>query len=378
MTIHSLASLLPPSLRRTLRAIVDAPGRWAFRRALRRVSFKLPTGETVLSFGGAIPRKKGAVVHGGRVKLGHLERAFPEGRESYNILYLVSSAIPRHALELVKHAQSHGVKFVWNQNGVGFPAWAGGDSEEVNGPMRKLRERADFVVYQSVFCRESAERFLGHSTSGSAVLYNPVDLEMFRPAATPPPAEPWHLLAAGTHMEAERVTRAIETIAELRRRGCKALLTVAGQFRWPRAHEEIREAIRREEVDKWIYLRPAYSQDEAVQMLQSAHILLHLKYHDPCPTAVVEALACGVPVIGSKSGGLSELLGADVGEVLPVSQSWDQRHYPDAADLAVAVQRIMTSWPERSVAARAHAEQHFDHREWVERHREIFERLLAA
>ena len=150
------------------------------------------------------------------------------------------------------------------------------------------------------------------------------------------------------------------------------MLTVAGQFRWPRAPEEIRDAIRREEMEKWICLRPAYSQEEAVQMLQSAHILLHLKYHDPSPTAVVEALACGVPVIGSASGGLPELLGGDGGELLPIPHDWARRHYPNAADLAVAVQRIMASWPERSAAARARAEKHFDHREWVERHREIF------
>ena len=106
-------------------ALLVRPGDGYFGARLRRGRFTLAQGGPLLNFGGAIPRKKGAVLHGGRVKLGHLERAFPEGRDSYNILYLVSSAIPRHALDLVKFAQSHGVKFVWNQNGVGFPAWAG-------------------------------------------------------------------------------------------------------------------------------------------------------------------------------------------------------------------------------------------------------------
>jgi glycosyltransferase involved in cell wall biosynthesis len=361
-----------------LRAVADAPSRQAFRRALESADFRLAEGGPALNFGAALPREGGALLHGGKVKLAHLDRAFPESRESWNLLYLVSSAIQRHALELVDFAQAGGAKFVWNQNGVGFPGWAGAEAEDFNGPMRKLRSRADFIVYQSRFCQESADRFLGPAKAGHAILFNPVDLAMFRPAASPPDQKIWRLLAAGTHMEPERVTRAIETLAELRRRGHSAELSVAGRFLWRNADEEIADAIERTNVAEWIRLRPTYSQAEAVAMLQRSHLLLHLKYHDPCPTAVIEALACGVPVIGSHSGGLPELLGADGGELLDVPQSWDTRFYPGASELADAVEKVMAVWEARSASARAHAEKHFDHRAWVQRHREIFEQLLKT
>jgi len=155
-------------------------------------------------------------------------------------------------------------------------------------------------------------------------------------------------------------------------------LTVAGQFRWPNAQEEIRSAISRTGGESWIHLRAAYSQEEAVEMLQRSHVLIHLKYHDPCPTAVIEAMACAVPVLGSHSGGLPELLGDDGGVLLPIEQSWETRHYPEAGELADAVETIMTDWSARSAKARTQAERNFDHRAWVERHREIFEGLLVT
>ena len=141
-------------------ALLRLPSRLAFRRALSRRPIALPRGAPALSYGGVLPREPGAIVAGGRVKLRHLDRAFPE-QEHFNVLYLVSSAVPPHAGELVRWAKARGAKLVWNQNGVAFPAWAGRRFAETNRPMAELRRLADFVVYQSEFCRESADRFLG-------------------------------------------------------------------------------------------------------------------------------------------------------------------------------------------------------------------------
>ena len=373
---NRLAALLPRPARRALRAALDWPADRAFAGRLRASAFQLPTGEPVLSYGAALTRESGAVVHGGRVKLTHLDRAFSENASAFNLLYMVSSAIPPHARELVRFAKERGVKFVWNQNGVGFPGWAGADAEDFNGPMRTLRAQADFVVYQSRFCQESAERFLGPAHCASEVLYNPVDLAQFCPAPAPPELETWRLLAAGTHMEAERVTRAIATLAELRRRGRRAELTVAGEFRWSGAASQVSTAIERAGMAEWVRLRPAYSQAEAVALLQGSHVLLHLKYADPCPTAVVEALACGVPVVGSRSGGLPELLGEEGSELLEVPASWLVRFYPAADVVADAVENVMRVWPEASGRARARAVRLFGHEPWVCRHGELFHELL--
>jgi glycosyltransferase involved in cell wall biosynthesis len=354
----------------------EFPARWRFRRELQHRTLTLPEALT-LSFGEPAASLEG-LVHGGRVKLLQLAKTFPRDERNFNLLYLVSSAIPPHAEDLVTWARRHGAKFVWNQNGVGFPAWAGARTRAVNRPMARLRAQADFIVYQSDFCRISAERYLGPASAPFEVLVNPVDLDSFSPAPRPPPLETIQLLAAGTHNQSFRVLGGLETLRRLRAAGHDAHLTIAGKLGWPGGTADVSLAIVTAGLTDHVTHLPAFSQGEAVDLLRASHILLHLKYHDPCPTMVIEALACGVPVVGSRSGGLPELIGPNAGALLEVPLSWRRAAYPKPAVIVKAVETIVASWPQFHEAARARAERMFSANAWVEAHRRIFERVLQA
>jgi glycosyltransferase involved in cell wall biosynthesis len=358
------------------RELKELPARLRYRRALEQRLLAPPTCEPALSYGDVLPRGPGAIIHGGKVKLLPLQERFHE-REQFNLLYLVSSAPPPYALDLVRWAKRCGALLVWNQNGVAFPAWAGKRVDFFNRPMAPLLHEADFVVYQSEFCRASADHFLGPVKAPSAILFNPVDLETFAPAAEPPPLDHWELLAAGTHHQPRRVIIPIEVLAQLRRAGHPARLTIAGELRWPNARAEVDEAIAHRGVADAVRFLPPFTRSEAPRLFRHAHVLLHLKYHDPCPTVVIESLASGVPVIGSRSGGMHELVGDEGGELLEVPLSWEEAAGPNAQAVAQAVERIFRDWPARSRAARARAERLFNQKTWVARHEEIFGHLLA-
>ena len=191
------------------------------------------------------------------------------------------------------------------------------------------------------------------------------------------PIKTWRLLTAGTHYQPARVLGPIEALGHLRDAGCPAHLTVAGALRWPEAAAEVQAAIERLDLREAVTLRPAFTQAEAIVLYHEAHVLLHAKYHDPCPTVVIEALACGLPVIGSRSGGMPELVGDDGGELIDVPLSWDQPAAPEPEQIANAVMRTIPNWPARSRAARARAERLFDAGSWVAEHRHIFESLIT-
>ncbi|HEY5812623.1 MAG TPA: hypothetical protein VIT23_08215, partial [Terrimicrobiaceae bacterium] len=97
----------------------------------------------IVSFGGVLAR--GGLIHGGAIKLLHLRAAFDTNEKSFNLLYLVSSTPPIFAEDLLNRCQRLGISFVWNQNGVAYPGWAGKDVKRHNEPMRRLRTRADYV-----------------------------------------------------------------------------------------------------------------------------------------------------------------------------------------------------------------------------------------
>lgn len=352
-------------------------GRMRHRRALAATRVAVPHDGVRVSYGGVLPSGGPTVLRGGRVKLLHLEAAFPDSPLTFNVLYLVSSAQPPYVDELARWARRQGIRVVWNQDGVAYPAWAGRAAAALNATMRAAMRHADYVLYQSEFCRASAARFLGLPPAPSEVLPNCVDTERFRPGAAPPPAPPWTLLAAGSHQHPGRVLRAIEVLAELRRRGRGARLLVAGMLDWPDAAADVARAAAAHGVASAVEVRPPYTQEEAPALFRQAHILVHLKYKDPCPTVVIEALACGVPVVGSRSGGLPELVGEDAGCLVDVPDSWEQLHLPDARVTADAVERILGDLGPWRAAARRRATERFAREGWVERHRAIFHRVTG-
>jgi len=328
----------------------------------------------VLGIGDILNNKR--CIHGGAVKLLALRDAFPLNEKKYNLLYLVSSAQPPCAQDLVIKARQAGVSFVWNQNGVGYPAWAGSKVERYNAPMRYLRSLADYVIYQSAFCRDSAEHFLGSYAGPSEILFNPIDLKKFSPASKRPPICPLRLLTLGTHGYKERIFSTLHCLKLVSEFDPHVTLTIAGKCAWSHGARSVYEEIKRLGLCSRVKVLPAFTQDEAVGLYQAHHIVLHPKYLDPCPTVVMEALACGCPVVGSASGGVTELVSQESGVLIKAPVDWHTMITPTGSELAEAVVKIMSDFETYARVARARAEALFDRQHWLARHRKIFEQLI--
>jgi len=368
------ASWIPWQLREALWSTLD----WRERAAARRAFLSICrwSGEGIRTgFGGILD--DGRPIHGGAVKLLPLREAFGAGDGPFNILYAVSSCQPRCAEQLFEKCRNEGIRIVWNQNGVAYPAWAGSESERFNRPMRRLREMADFVVNQSEFCEVSAKRFLGPCDKPSAILYNPVDLVAFSPLSGREGSDSGsvRLLAAGTHGTRDRVTCVLDALRELRAGGIDATLTVAGNFQWSGGEEDFVRESERLGIANSVQRTPRFSQSDAPALYRNHDLLLHPKYMDPCPTVVLEALACGLPVVGSMSGGMPELVPETCGTLIEAPLDWDIRHTPSGLQIADAVAALLPRLGEVSAAARRHAEARFAVGPWVGAHGTIFRSL---
>ena len=294
-------------------------------------SIRVITGkEAVLNYGLMEERSSSRLPIGGEIKLIPLKERYPEHWNDFNLIYLVSSALPPRAEEIVTSAKREGALLVWNQNGVAYPGCYGDFYPWFNLRMAALRSQADFIVNQSEFSRISADRYLGEASKPSTICFNPVDTTLFSPRERLPDREPLQILAAGTSLAFYRTKSAIDTLRD------------------------------------------------APGIYQRAHLLLHTKFNDPCPTVPIEAMSCGLPVVGTHSGGMPELVPKQCGVLVPVVNGWERDVPGDPVDLADAVECVMGDHAAMAAASRSHALQFFDLRSWLERHDGIFRRLLDA
>ncbi len=368
-----LAFAAPYQAAAWLSRLRKAPARLSYERSLEALP-KAGGSDLKLNLGRA-PSPEDRVVIGGAVKLLALKERFGEWAD-FNCLYLVSSALPPFAESLVRAAKRSGIKIVWNQNGIAYPGWCGPRYPWFNEPMARLLPLADYVVYQSEFCRRSAHYFLGVEAKNYEILFNPVDTSLFAPVSRE--LTGWRLLAAGTSHNFYRTKSAIDCLSVLRLRGRAAHLTITGEMKWPNGESEVRDYVRAVGLVDAVTFRPAFTRDQAPEVYRDAHVLLHPKDKDPCPTVPIEAMACGLPVVGSRSGGMPELVPEICGRLVTVEESWSYDHAPDPVRMADGVEEVMADYVAFSEAARTHAVKVFDEKLWLDRHAVIFEKVLTA
>lgn len=323
------------------------------------------------------------VDHGGMVKLQHMQASLPNTLppDPCSAIYLVSSRPPPAVDALLAAARRARVPMVWNQNGVAYPAWCPSDPEAVNAPMRRGLGAAERVLYQSAFCKASADRFVGPCPGRWEILHNPVDVEWFRPAAQPAARERTRLLCAGNQHAAYRVRSALDALRCLVDAGLDAEIGFTGVLGWEAP------ARCRREVDAWVAERGladrvrwlgSYSQRQAPELYRDADLLLHTKVNDPCPGVVLEALASGLPVVHAASGGVPELVGSEAGIGVPDGSTWTADVPAQPERLADAVLRVLAERDRYAAAARRRAVERFSLAAWLGRHREIFRELAAG
>ena len=314
----------------------------------------------------------GDVVSGGAVKFTRLAEALPNEPRRWNVLYLGSSSMPADARVLTAVAAARRARFAWNQDGVLYPGLHDPRWEEMNQGLARMLRSADHVFFQSAFCKESADRFCGERREPWEILHNAADTTAFVPAPERRDSE-LTLLLGGSQYQRYRVEAAIRTLALLP----DARLLVTGALSFDPDAERITLALADElGVRDRLELVGPYAQADAPALMQRAHLLLHTKYNDPCPGIVIEAMACGLPIVYSASGGVPELVGDEAGIGVPAPHDFDRDHPPAPEELAAAVRDVVARLDTFARAARERAVARFDIRPWVERHREVFAELV--
>ncbi len=241
------------------------------------------------------------------------------------------------------------------------------------------RYLATTIVYQSQFARQWWERVYGAIYQPQRVIYNGVNLSLFSPYGEHQrPSDRLRILmvegslGGGYEWGLQVAVGLVEELRALQTAWIKRYpqgveLMVVGQVA-----EHIRQAWEQTDTE-FIRWRGRVAPAEIPFLDRSAHILYSADVHPACPNAVIEALACGLPVLAFATGALPELVTAECGRVVSYGGDAWRLEQPDIPALARAGVEIALQQEKMRPAARARAEAYFDVEAMAKAYAEVLE-----
>jgi glycosyltransferase involved in cell wall biosynthesis len=104
---------------------------------------------------------------------------------------------------------------------------------------------------------------------------------------------------------------------------------------------------------------------------RSAHLLFSADLNAACPNSVIEALACGLPVLSFDTGALNELVIDDAGRVVHYGGDPWNIDPPDVESLADAAVEMLIDQSRFRKAARERAEKNLGLDKMVDKYLEV-------
>lgn len=214
--------------------------------------------------------------------------------------------------------------------------------------VRALNRAAGIIAVSEALKRRIVE--LGIAAEKITVIRNGIDRDIFhfrdRNEARRQlnlNAEDCVLLTVASLVPVKGIDRLIEAVALLKRaepnRRWKLLVIGEGPER-----RALESQISNLKLQDQVQLVGAKSQDELADWYSAANLFCLASDREGCPNVIVEALACGIPVVASNVGGVAELVRSQSSGLL-ISP-------PSAENFAASIQTALsTVWNREEIAA---------------------------
>jgi glycosyltransferase involved in cell wall biosynthesis len=259
-------------------------------------------------------------------------------------------------------ARRRGIRVVQRLDGVNWVhrvKWSGVKytvrAEYGNFMLAFIRNNfADRVVYQSLFIRKWWEDWYGVAKAPTTVIINGVDLHTYSPdgeSERPSDVNRMLLLEGSLARGLNSGLFHAVSVAEKLSAKYPMEVAVAGTV-----DEATQRSLRSKVPVKFLGTVP---RAEIPKLARSSHLMYCAEVNPPCPNSVIEALACGLPVIGFDSGSLKELVTNDAGCIVPYGSNPWKLETPDISALAASAGKMLEKQSQVRAAARRRAESEF-------------------
>lgn len=208
-----------------------------------------------------------------------------------------------------------------------------------------LRRAAHVIAVSEELAGLAAK--LGVPSGRITVIPNGVDHHVFSPQVQLRVSEgKKRILSVGNIIPLKGQKRIIKSLADLRRNGINAELTIIGGSPGGSAYRsELESLILDLALSEHVNFAGSLSPEQVAAHMSSANVFCLASEREGCPNVVREALACGLPVVATRVGGVPDLIPNDeYGYVVPPGDQEELTRSLEAALLKEWNRDVIARW----------------------------------
>lgn len=181
---------------------------------------------------------------------------------------------------------------------------------------------ADKIIYQSEFSKFHIEDLLlkrfkvDLGNKKTKIIYNGIDINRFKPEENLKNTSNFpNILVSHRMVPYKRAHQIPQIVSKLRNYYPQLKVHVVGNgvknplYFNQNSLDYFKKQVKILGLDENFYFHGYVEPNNLPKVYNSCDFMLNLSYADPCPNVVIEAMACGLPVIAPNSGGIPELIG---------------------------------------------------------------------
>jgi glycosyltransferase involved in cell wall biosynthesis len=206
----------------------------------------------------------------------------------------------QHNLKALKKYKRYKKPIIQRLDGIFYPSKHGEEYVSRNENIKEIYFNfASHVIFQSEYCKKQCFDMFGEiSENKYSVIHNGADTNIFFPDSEKPSIHKYKFITTGVFRNRIMLQPIIEALDSLKDKA-KFSLTVVGPINDPSLNSYIQRA--------YVNHIPEVDLLHMAQLLREHHIFIYSHLNPPCPNSVIEAISCGLPIVGFNSGSMKEL-----------------------------------------------------------------------
>jgi glycosyltransferase involved in cell wall biosynthesis len=275
-----------------------------------------------------------------------------------------------YRLSVIRLVKLFGGKVIQRLDGVYYPSQHGAGFEIMNKDIEKIyKHYADFVIFQSEYSKKQCFAMMGEKKETEfTIIHNGTDKKIFFSSDSAGSiGGKVRFVMTGSFRKKAMIEPVVLALDALKEKFDFELVIIG-----PIIEEKIERFFQRD----YIRLMGPQEASSVAKTLREAHIFIHSQLNDNCPNAVLEAISCGLPVVGFDGGAMSELLFFQKDLLAYVSENIFQVYADfDYRKLQAKIEQAVTDLPTCKKIAMENANL-YDFEECGKRYVEIYRKFL--